>query len=70
MGWFLWGVTFGWAVCAFYYSSQTKSEEADNGAMIIGVALGIVALIITISISVSSGAIPAQMLPTPTSLGR
>lgn len=70
MAWFLCGITFGWGVCAIYYSSQTKCEEADNGAMIIGVALGIVALIISISMAVSSGVIPAQTVPTPTSLGR
>ncbi len=71
MGWFLWGITFGWAVCSSYYYSQAKDvlDKAYDAALIIGFALGIIAVIVSISLGISSGVIPAQT-PTPTSLGR
>lgn len=68
MGWFLWGITFGWTMCAAYYYSQIKSEEASNGAVIIGLALGIVALIVSVSLGLSGGAIPHDIVPTVTPL--
>jgi hypothetical protein len=70
MGWLLWGIVFGWGVCAVYYHSQTENnEKAANGATIICIALIIVAVTISINLGIESGAIP-QSTPAPTSLGR
>ncbi len=69
MGWFLWGVTFGWAVCAAFYYSQTGDDKTTNAAAIIGVALGAIAIIMSIGLGIASGAIPHGE-PTPTLLGR
>lgn len=70
MGWFLWGVVFGWLFCAVFYSSQIEDEKASKAAGIIFLALGIIAVIVSIALGVSSGSIPIQGTPTPTSLGR
>lgn len=71
MGWFLWGITAGWVVCATYYYSQTENnEKAANGAMIIFLALAIIAVIVSINLSIASGSIKTDLTPTPTLLGR
>lgn len=70
MGWFLWGIAFGWAVCAIYHHSQSENEKASNGAAIIFFALVIVALVISISLGITDGTLVSDRTPTPTSLGR
>lgn len=70
MGWFLWGIAFGWAVCAIYHHSQSENEKVSNGAIIIFLALSIVATIVSINLGIASGAIVSDIVPTPTLLGR
>lgn len=70
MGWFLWGIAFGWAVSSIYHYSQSENEKASNGAVIIFLALGIVATIVSINLGIASGAIVKEAIPTPTLLGR
>lgn len=68
MSWFLWGITFGWAVCSTYHYFQTDNEKVSNGAVIIFLALGIVAVIISINLGMESGTITREGLnitPTP-----
>lgn len=69
---FLWGIVFGWAVCATYYYQQTTyNDKAAGGAAIIFLALAAIAIVITINLGISSGAItPDGVNVTPTSLGR
>ena len=53
MDWFLWGVVFGWGLCATWYYSQIEdgNEKVAAGAGIVFVGLGIVAVIISISLN-------------------
>lgn len=70
MGWFLWGITLGWAACAIYWYSQVSdSDKPANGAAVILLLLGICAAVMSIALGVGSGAIPVGT-PTPTGLGR
>ena len=69
MGWFLWGVAFGWAVCAVFWYSLRDESKVSDGAWVVFIALAIIAAIVSISLGIASGAIPHGD-PTPTSLGR
>lgn len=70
MGWFLWGITLGWAACAIYWYSQVSDvDRPANGAIVIFLLLGFCAVVVSVGLGVTSGAIPAGT-PTPTSLGR
>lgn len=71
MGWFLWGIAFGWGVCAIYYYSQTENDKAAGSSTIIFLALGIIAAIVSINLGIASGSIETNPpVITPTSLGR
>jgi 1,4-dihydroxy-2-naphthoate octaprenyltransferase len=72
MGAFLWGVVFGWAVCATYYYQQTdNNEKAAGGAVIIFLSLATIAVIFSISLGMANGTItPDGVNVTPTALGR
>ena len=71
MGWFLWGVLFGWGSCAVYYFYQNDANDRPTiGATLISVMLFILAIMVSINLGISSGAIPVGGVPTPTSLGR
>lgn len=67
MGWFMWGVTFGWAVCAIYYYSQTDNDKAANGAVILFLALMIISVVISVSVGLNNGTF-GPPVPTPTPL--
>lgn len=73
MGWFLWGVAFGWGVCALYYYNLDGQEQGKVGsaATILFLAFLIAAFVISIGLGVQSGAIGGNMpAPTPTYEGR
>ena len=71
MGWFLWGIAFSWAGCtAFHYSQRDEdAETTSNGALIVFGVLLLIALVVSVALSLQPGAIPTPT-PTPTSLGR
>lgn len=71
MGWFLWGVTFGWALCSLFWYSQSKEDDKTAGsATILFMGILIMAILISVNLGIASGAIPVEGAPTPTSLGR
>jgi cell division protein FtsW (lipid II flippase) len=69
MGWFLWGIVFGWAACAIYHCSQEHKEQAGIGAIIVFLALAIIALIVSVNLGIVSGELPSAPTATPL-LGR
>lgn len=70
MGFFLWGVAFGWGACALYYYNLTDdSDKVVNAAAIIFVMIAIAALVISLSLGAASMPNVAAT-PTPTMLGR
>ena len=67
MGFFLWGVTFGWGLCALFWWSQSNEEKPASAASIIFVGLLIMAAFISINLGIASGYLPSdQATPTPT----
>ncbi len=71
MGFFLWGVMFGWGMCSmFWYNHSNEDNKTAGSAVIVFIGLLIMAGIISINLGISSGAIPmAGATPTPL-LGR
>ncbi len=58
MGFFLWGVMFGWGLCSFFWFNVEENKPA--GATIIFIGLLIMAAIISINLGIASGAIPVE----------
>lgn len=69
MGWFLWGIAFGWGAAAIFYHSQAENDKAMNAAIIVFMALAIMALIVSINLGIADGSLPGNPTPTPL-LGR
>lgn len=70
MGFFLWGVTFGWVLCSIFWYSQVEENKPANATWIISIGLLIMAIFISINLGIASGAIPVEGAPTPTIGGR
>lgn len=69
MGWFIWGITFGWLMCAIFFYSQSDHDSAVHSAAVLCIGLGIIALIISINLGIADGSLPVTPTPTPL-LGR
>ena len=71
MGFFLWGVMFGWGLCSmFWYNHSDEDNKTAGSATIVFIGLLIMAGIISINLGIASGAIPSSYDATPTPLGR
>lgn len=71
MGFFLWGVMFGWGICSlFWYNQSNEDDKTAGSATIIFIGILIMAGVISANLGIASGAIPIEGMPTPTSLGR
>lgn len=70
MGWFLWGIAFGWAICALFWFNLKENEKVMDGAIVIFLALATMTLIVSVNLGIASGAIPVEGVPAPTSVGR
>lgn len=72
MGFFLWGVMFGWGLCSlFWYNHSNEDDKTAGSATIIFIGLLIMAGILSINLGIASGSIPIEGISTPTpQLGR
>lgn len=72
MGFFLWGVAFGWALCAlFWYSQSNEDNKTAGSAVILFMGILIMAIFVSINLGIVNGSIGSNPpTATPTTGGR